>query len=88
MIDFLFSNFGKIFFGISGGVLLFFVVKNFAKIKQFISEVKIELTKVSWPTRKEVMGSTIVILVLTVFLAVYIGLIDLGLSKILSLFLK
>ncbi len=88
MIDFLFSNFGKIFFGIAGGVLLFFLVKNFSKIKQFISEVKIELSKVSWPTRKEVMASTIVILVLTGFLTVYIGVIDLGLSKILSMFLK
>lgn len=87
-MDYLFSNLGKIILSIIGGILLFFIVKNFAKITNFIAQVRTELIKVSWPTRKEVLASTFVILVLTVFLAVYVGIIDLGLSQVLSLFLK
>jgi preprotein translocase subunit SecE len=88
MLEYLYLNFGKIFLGISVGILLFFIIKHFAKISLFISQVKTELTKVSWPTRSEVVTSTMVILVMTAFLAVYVGVIELGLSKILTLFLK
>ena len=87
-MDFFVSNFGKIFLGLVIGVVLFFVVKNYAKIANFLREVRAELIKVSWPTRKEVITSTMVILVLTGFLSVFVGVIDLGLSKLLSLFLK
>jgi preprotein translocase subunit SecE len=87
-MDFIFANFKIIFFSLVIGVSLFFIVKNYAKIVVFLNQVRSELTKVSWPTRKEVMASTIVILVLTGFLSVYVGVIDLGLSKLLSIFLK
>lgn len=87
-MDFFVSNFGKIFLGLVVGVILFFVIKNYAKITKFIKEVRAELIKVSWPTRKEVITSTMVILVLTAFLSAFVGVIDLGLSKLLSLFLK
>ncbi|MBU2541905.1 MAG: preprotein translocase subunit SecE [Candidatus Omnitrophica bacterium] len=87
-MDFIFANFSKIFFGIAGGVLLFFVIKNFAKVAKFLLQVRTELVKVSWPTRKEVMAATVIILVLTGFLTAYVGSVDLALSKILSIFLK
>ena len=90
-MDFIVANSGivvKIILGISGGILLFFIIKHSAKILQFLKEVRSELVKVSWPTRQEVVTSTLVILVLTAFLTVYVGIIELGLSKILTLFLK
>lgn len=87
-MDFFVSNFGKIFLGLIIGVVLFFAIKNYASIVKFLREVRAELIKVSWPTRKEVITSTMVILVLTAFLSVFVGVIDLGLSKLLSLFLK
>lgn len=78
----------KIILGISGGVLLFFIIRHFAKISQFLKEVRSELTKVSWPTRPEVVTSTFVILVMTAALTTYVAVIELGLSKVLTLFLK
>jgi preprotein translocase subunit SecE len=57
----------------------------FKKPINFLQEVKQELGKVSWSSRQELMGSTAVVIVITVIMAVFIGVIDLFLSKILSL---
>ena len=48
---------------------------------QFLKEAKMELKKVSWPTRKETLASTVVVLALIMMAAIYLGMIDLGLSK-------
>ena len=48
---------------------------------QFLKEAKTELKKVSWPSRKETVASTVVVLVLVMLAAIYLGLVDLGLSK-------
>ncbi|MBU1124678.1 MAG: preprotein translocase subunit SecE [Candidatus Omnitrophica bacterium] len=58
------------------------------KTAQFIKEVKEELKKVSWSTRQEILQSTGVVIVATLLLAVYIGVIDLMLSKLLSILFK
>lgn len=58
------------------------------KIVAFFGEVKTELGKVSWSTREEVFGSTMVVIVLTAFMALFIGVIDLALSKGLSLLFR
>jgi preprotein translocase subunit SecE len=50
----------------------------------FIKEVKQELVKVAWSSREELMGSTVVVIVTTFIMAVFIGAIDLLLSKIVS----
>ncbi|MDD5729626.1 MAG: preprotein translocase subunit SecE [Candidatus Omnitrophica bacterium] len=60
----------------------------FKKTANFLNEVKVELTKVSWSTRDELMGATTVVIVITLILAFYIGFIDLGLTKGLSVILK
>ena len=49
---------------------------------QFLREVKIELKKVTWPTRKQTMGSTLVVIVLVVIISLFLGLVDLGLSAV------
>jgi len=54
----------------------------------FIKEVKAELGKVSWSTRHEVLGSTVVVIGVTAILAVFIGIIDLFLSKALSVMFR
>jgi len=69
-----------------GIVLLVF--KNYKKIKQFLTEVKQELEKVSWSTREELIGSTVVVITITAITAVFIGIIDLFLSKILSVMFR
>ncbi|MFA5118400.1 MAG: preprotein translocase subunit SecE [Candidatus Omnitrophota bacterium] len=56
--------------------------------RNFINEVKVELTKVSWSTRQELIGATSVVIVVTSLMAVFIGSIDLFLSKMLSIVFK
>lgn len=46
---------------------------------QFFRELSAELKKVSWPTRKELVNHTIVVLVFVLAFSALIGLIDLGL---------
>ena len=58
------------------------------KIKKFTSDVVVELKKVSWPTRQELRGSTLVVIVTVILMAVFIGLVDrilsFGLERVLS----
>jgi len=55
-----------------------------AKITEFIREARVELKKVSWPTRKELIDSTKVVLITSFILAVFIGLIDFLLSHLIN----
>jgi len=49
---------------------------------QFLREAKMELKKVKWPTRKELLASTAVVLALVLMVSFYLGVIDFGLIKI------
>lgn len=48
----------------------------FQKIVNFIKEARTELKKVTWPNRKQLVGSTIVVMITVVLVAIYLGLID------------
>lgn len=52
---------------------------------QFLREVKIELKKVTWPTRKQTLGSTGVVIVLVMIISLFLGLVDMGLAGIVQL---
>ena len=58
--------------------------------KQFYTDVRSEMRKVSWPTRQEVFGTTIVVVVAVFFFGLYLGLVDqllaLGLDRVLTYF--
>jgi len=56
----------------------------FGKIIKSLKEVRAELTKVTWPTRQELIGSTIVTIVVTLLVSVFIGIVD----RILTLAMK
>jgi len=60
----------------------------FEKIKRFLKEIRVELTKVSWATKQELIGSTVIVIVLSFILALFIGVVDKFLSVIISLILK
>ncbi len=64
------------------------VTQSFEQITQFFREVKVELQKVTFPTRQETVGSTMVVLVLTVIMAVYLGFSDWALARIVQMLLK
>jgi preprotein translocase subunit SecE len=52
------------------------------KTVQFLRESKIELKKVAWPTKKEAMASTVVVIILVVIVSAFLGLVDVGLSSL------
>jgi len=57
------------------------------KIIQFFHEVKAELKKVNWPTRKETIASTSVVLVIVLIIAVFLFIADQGLSFLIRIIL-
>ncbi len=58
----------------------------FKKFKKFIDEVKVEMSKVSWPTHQELVNSTIIVVVVSLLFTVYIFLADLIISQVMKLF--
>ena len=59
----------------------------FQKGLQFFREVKIELKKVTWPTKKQTINSTVVIIIFVFIIAVFLGFVDFGLSKLVQVVL-
>jgi preprotein translocase subunit SecE len=87
-MEFLLNNIKIIILIIITIALFALIIKYYKKIKTFLIEVRQELGKVAWSTRQELIGSTFVVIVVTFIIAVFIGGIDLLLSKILSLVFK
>ena len=58
------------------------------KLKKFFTEVVVELKKVSWSTRRELIESTKVVLISTAFLGVFIALIDVVISKFIGVIIN
>ncbi len=54
--------------------------------KKFLKEVKTEMMKVTWPTWTELKGSTILVIIVSVFFAGYIAAVDLILTNFIKLF--
>lgn len=59
----------------------------FKKIAKFINDVQVELSKVSWPTRSELVNSTMIVAVVSVLFTIYIFGVDYVLAWILGLFI-
>lgn len=45
-------------------------------VNQFLSEVRIELSKIIWPKFDELVGSVIIVLLLVTAFSIYLGIID------------
>jgi preprotein translocase subunit SecE len=54
--------------------------------RNFFTEVRNEMRRVTWPSRKEVYATTFVVLITAVFFGVYLYVIDLSLSRALQWF--
>ncbi|MDT8380291.1 MAG: preprotein translocase subunit SecE [Desulfotignum sp.] len=62
--------------------------KNFIyTASEFLREVRVELKKVTWPTRKQTTGTTIVVIIFVFILAVFLGFFDYSLSKLVQVVL-
>jgi preprotein translocase subunit SecE len=61
---------------------------RFGQAIQFLKEVKLELKKVVWPSRKQTVGSTAVVIVLVIILSLFMGVVDISLSTLISSILQ
>ncbi|WDP89687.1 MAG: preprotein translocase subunit SecE [Desulfobacter sp.] len=59
----------------------------FTKAAEFLREVKVELKKVTWPTRKQTTGTTIVVILFVFVVAAFLGLFDFSLSRLVQVVL-
>jgi preprotein translocase subunit SecE len=59
-------------------------MKFFNKIFSFLRESKTELKKVKWPTKRETLQYTLVVIIISLMVAIFLG----GLDYFLSLLLK
>jgi preprotein translocase subunit SecE len=55
------------------------------KTMQYLREVRAELRKVTWPSRKQTVGTTAVVIVLVMIISVFLGLVDMSLSGLIRL---
>lgn len=53
------------------------LVQSIGSLKTFIQEVKVELLKCSWPTRKELFGQAVVVVISVIILGTFVGICDL-----------
>ncbi|NOT33805.1 MAG: preprotein translocase subunit SecE [Candidatus Eisenbacteria bacterium] len=56
------------------------------KIQEFVKDVRVEVGRVSWPTREELRDSTVVVIVTVLIVSAFIGVVDrilnFGLSRL------
>jgi preprotein translocase subunit SecE len=65
------------------------IKQNFlGKAIQFLREVKVELKKVTWPSRKQTVGSTVVVILLVMIISFFLGIVDIGLSSLVRVVLQ
>jgi preprotein translocase subunit SecE len=55
--------------------------------KNFVVEAWQEMKKVTWPSRKETLGGTGVVLILVVIISIFLGMVDFGLSRLVRMFI-
>ena len=51
-----------------------------SNVRQFWHEITLEMKKVSWPTRTEVMNTTLITIIVVFFFAAFLWVSDMGLS--------
>jgi preprotein translocase subunit SecE len=62
--------------------------RKLAEGRSFLSEVRSELKKVTWPSRKEVYSTTLVVIATSIFFGFYLWGLDLAISRAMSLVLR
>ncbi len=54
------------------------------KVKAFVREARSELKKITWPGKKQVWYSTVIVIFVTLLVAAYLGIVDLILTGLFS----
>ncbi len=56
----------------------------FSKITKYFNDTYQEMHKVAWPSKDELVGSTIVVIVMSLIVSLFIGAVDLVLNKLVN----
>ncbi len=59
-----------------------------ARSVNFVGEVWGEMKKVHWPTRKETYAATVIVLVVTIIVAIFLGVVDFAVSHMVQAILS
>ena len=57
------------------------------KVFTFLTEAKVELSRVNWPTRKQILRYTILVIVISLAVSLFLGSLDLLFSSLVERFL-
>lgn len=66
-------------------MLLLLTMSALSRPIDFLREVRVELAKVVWPSKEATFRLTILVIVITIVVGFFIGIIDLGLTKLSSI---
>ncbi|MCE9626456.1 MAG: preprotein translocase subunit SecE [Candidatus Eisenbacteria bacterium] len=58
------------------------------QVREFVKDVRVEATKVSWPTRDELRDSTVVVIVTVLLVAAFVGIVDQALNRAVALIFR
>ena len=58
------------------------------RLREFVQEVLAEFRKVTWPSREELINSTVVVITVTVVIAFFLGGVDIVLARIVERILR
>lgn len=58
------------------------------KIIQYIKDSKDELKKVVWPTKKQLINHTLVVIFVSLAVATFLGIIDFALTKLIEIIIR
>ena len=64
------------------------LVQKFRDFMEYLELSRLELRKVTWPATKELRATSLAVLVFVFVMAVFLGLVDLGLSKLIGIVLS
>jgi len=57
---------------------------RFERARLFLSEVRNELKRVTWPSSKEVYATTVVVVLVSVFFGLYLFVLDFGINNLMQ----
>jgi preprotein translocase subunit SecE len=57
-------------------------------VRQFLKEARVELKKVTWPSRRDAIAGTVVVLITVFICAFFLGIVDFWLSKLIKIILS
>ena len=60
-------------------------IMKFEKTSRFLREVRAEMKSVTWPSKNDLKEGTIVVIVMSTLVALFLSLVDLGFNNIINL---